>query len=162
MSVKRDFSGKVVIITGSSSGIGAYTAIEFARTGAQVVITGRSQTKLSEVGKQCSEASSTGLKPLQVVADICEPEDCKTLIESTIDKFGKLDVLVNNAGAGGPGSIEDPNILEDFDNMINVNLRSVVYLTHLAIKHLEKTKGSIVNISSLAGMKPVSCAWYFY
>jgi len=98
MSIKRDFSGKVVVITGSSSGIGAGAAQEFSRAGAQVVINGRNVKNLSEVGKQCLKVSPKGMKPLEVVADVSNEEDCKRLIDSTINAFGKLDVLVNNAG----------------------------------------------------------------
>ena len=160
MSVKRDFSGKVVLITGSSSGIGAVAAEEFARAGAQVVITGRNVENLTEVGKLCLKASPKGLKPLEAVADVSNEEDCKRLIDSTIEKLGRLDVLVNNAGLGAISSVLDPNILQTFDKLMNINLRSVVYLTHLSAKHLEKTKGNIINISSVAGLKPVSLDYF--
>ena len=75
MSNNRDFSGKVVLITGSSSGIGAVTAIEFSKAGAQVIITGRNVQKLSDVAKQCSKASPKGLKALEVVADVSNEYD---------------------------------------------------------------------------------------
>ena len=156
MSVKRDFSGKVVLITGSSSGIGAVAAEEFSKAGAQVVINARDAQKLSEVGKQCLKVSPKGLKPLEVVADVSKEEDCNRLIDSTINAFGKLDVLVNNAGRGGMSSVEDPKNLKTFDELMNLNLRSVVVLTQLSVKHLEKTKGNVINISSVAGLTPVS------
>jgi NAD(P)-dependent dehydrogenase (short-subunit alcohol dehydrogenase family) len=164
MSVVKDFSGKVILITGSSSGIGAGIAEEFSKAGAQVVITGRNANNLSEVGKQCLKVSPKGLKPLQVVADVSKEEDCKRLIDTTIEKFGKLDVLVNNAGKGHITPIEDTKILEKFDDLMNANLRSVVNLTQLSVKHLEKTKGNIINISSVAGITPVCllCTSYLY
>jgi len=155
MSVKKDFSGRVVIVTGSSSGIGAVTAEEFAKAGAQVVITGRRANNLSEVGEKCRKASPKGLNPLVIVGDVTKEEDCKRLIDSTIVEFGRLDVLVNNAGTGAVTSVFDPNILQNFDGLINLNLRAVVHLTHLSVEHLVKTKGNIVNISSVAGMKPI-------
>ena len=157
MSVKRDFSGKVVLITGSSAGIGATVAEEFARAGAQVVINGRDVQKLSEVGKKCLKASPQRLKPLEAVADISNEKDCKRLINSTIEKLGRLDVLVNNAGkSGGQMSLDDPKLLQSFDELMNLNLRSVINLTQLSVKHLEKTKGNIVNVSSSLGIRPVS------
>ena len=157
MSNTRNFSGKVVLITGSSSGIGAEAAIEFSRLGANVAITGRNDRNLSSVAQQVVNVSPKGLKPLQVVADISKPEDCNRLIDETIKSFGKLDVLVNNAGrADACSSVTDPDILNKYQNQMDTDLRSVIYLTHLSVKHLEKTKGNIINISSVAGLKPVS------
>ena len=120
------------------------------------MVTGRNALKVSEVAKQCSKVSPKGLDALEVVADVTNTDDCKRLIDSTINKFGKLDILVNNAGRGTFASISDPSIIEKYDNIMNLNVRSVVYLTHLAVEHLEKTKGVIINISSIVGLKPVS------
>ncbi|CAG2169049.1 unnamed protein product [Oppiella nova] len=166
MPAIRDFSGRVVLITGSSGGIGAVTATEFSKSGAQVVITGRNAKNLSDVGKECLKVSPKGLKALEVVADVrlkalevvadvSKDDDCKRLIDSTIKSFGKLDILVNNAGYGVAYSITDANILDKYDGVMATNLRSVVYLTHLSVEHLEKTKGNIINISSVAGLKPI-------
>ena len=156
MSVVYNFLHKVVLVTGSSSGIGAVTAQEFSWAGAQVIITGRNSNKLSEVGKQCSEVSPKGLKPLEVLADIGNEDDCKRLVDQTIEQFGRLDVLVNNAGMGGFTSIYNPKIMDKFDELIKINLRQVVLMTHLTAKYLEQTKGNIVNISSSGAFKPVS------
>jgi NAD(P)-dependent dehydrogenase (short-subunit alcohol dehydrogenase family) len=89
------------------------------------------------------------------VADITKEEDAKQIIDSTIKAFGKIDVLVNNAGASWPTSIFDPNALQYYENVMKLDLRSVVYLTSLAVEHLEKTNGNIVNISSIVALKPV-------
>ncbi|CAG2169050.1 unnamed protein product [Oppiella nova] len=161
MSNSKDFNGKVVLITGSSGGIGATTAIEFSRNGANVVITGRNANNLSEVGKECQNVSPKGLPPLEVVADVSKDDDCKRLIDSTIKIFGKLDVLVNNAGFGMGSLITDANILDKYKQIMDTNLRSVVYLTHLSVEHLEKTKGNIINMSSVASMKPF-CGFSLY
>ncbi|XP_054162226.1 uncharacterized oxidoreductase TM_0325-like [Oppia nitens] len=150
----RNFNGKVVLITGSSDGIGAVTAVEFFRSGAYVVITGRNLDKLSEVEKVCEKVSPNGLKPLVVVADVSQVEDCERLVDKTIGKYGKLDILVNNAGIGTRGPIDDPDILEKYEKIMDTNVRSVVYLCHLCVKHLENTKGNIVNISSVTGLRP--------
>jgi NAD(P)-dependent dehydrogenase (short-subunit alcohol dehydrogenase family) len=156
MPNSRDFSGKVALITGSSSGIGAATAISLSKAGAQVVVTGRNADNVSKVSQECEKVSPNGLKALGVVADLIKEEDCKRLIDSTISKFGKLDILVNNAGAGVVTPIKDPSIMDSYERFMKLNVRSVVYLTHLAVEYLEKTKGVIINISSIAGMKPVS------
>ncbi|CAG2114337.1 unnamed protein product [Medioppia subpectinata] len=161
MSTSKNFADKVVLITGSSGGIGAVTAVEFARYGAQVVITGRNADNLSEVAKQCAAVSPKGLKPLEVLADVSKDVDCKRLIDSTISAFKRLDILVNNAGKGVFSSITDPSVLDKYGEVMDTNLRSVVYLTHLSVEHLEKTKGNIINISSVAGLKPFGRAFLY-
>ncbi|CAG2117438.1 unnamed protein product, partial [Medioppia subpectinata] len=142
-------------------GIGAQTAVEFARYGAQVVITGRNADNLSEVAKQCAAVSPKGLKPLEVLADVSKDADCKRLIDSTISAFKRLDVLVNNAGKGVFCPITDPSILDKYREAMDTNLRSVVYLTHLSVDYLEKTKGNIINMSSIAGLRPFNTAFTY-
>ncbi|CAG2177460.1 unnamed protein product [Oppiella nova] len=154
MTTSRDFTGKVVLITGSSGGIGAVTAVEFARLGTQVVVTGRRKDRVSAVANQCAEASPTGAKALEVVADVTNDDDCRRLVSDTIKTFKKLDILVNNAGLYLVSSIWDGDILDKYELIMNTNLRSVVWLTHLCVEHLEKTKGNIVNISSISAFKP--------
>ena len=85
-NIKFNFEGKVALVTGSSSGIGAGTALGFAESGAHVVITGRNGHKLAEVAKKCEQLSPNQLKPLQVLADVTKEEDLKTLVESTIKR----------------------------------------------------------------------------
>ncbi|CAG2117661.1 unnamed protein product, partial [Medioppia subpectinata] len=105
--------------------------------------------------------SPKGLKPLEVLADVSKDVDCKRLIDSTISAFKRLDILVNNAGRGMSCPITDTAILDKYREVMDTNLRSVVYLTHLSVEHLEKTKGNIINISSVAGIKPVSTAFLY-
>ncbi|XP_022834407.1 uncharacterized protein LOC111362106 [Spodoptera litura] len=136
------FQDKVVIVTGASSGIGAATAIKFAEEGAKVALVGRNQEKLNNVAKKCGN-------PLIIAADVSKDEDAKRIIEETIKRFGKIDVLVNNAGIGGVTNILDEGVIKVFDQIMNTNLRSAVVLTHLAVK----TKGNIVNISSVAAYR---------
>ncbi|CAG2163321.1 unnamed protein product [Oppiella nova] len=154
MTTSRDFTGKVVLITGSSSGIGAQTAVEFARLGAHVVVTGRRKDRVCAVAKQCAEASPTGVKALEVVADVTNDDDCRRLVADTIKTFKKLDILVNNAAWNMAHSILDGDILDKYELIMNTNLRSVIRLTHLCVEHLAKTKGNIVNISSASAFKP--------
>jgi NAD(P)-dependent dehydrogenase (short-subunit alcohol dehydrogenase family) len=156
MSKHRDFTGKVVLITGSSSGIGARTAVEFARHGAQVVVTGHEgYGDMSDVVKQCGEVSPKHLQPLEVVVDVSDVDECRRLIATTIDTFTRLDVLVNNAAKGVQCAITDPDIMAHYDDCMDTNMRSVVLLTHLCVPYLAKTNGTVVNISSSMSILPV-------
>ena len=152
---KYDFSGKVALVTGSSKGIGAAIAIQFAAYGAKVAITGRSVEALGKTAAEI-EKVSRGVAPLQIIGDLQDNSLPQKLINETIAKFGRLDFLVNNAGAGTlTDSLSNPALLDGFDQIIKLNVRSVVALTQLAVPHLEKTKGNIVNISSIASLQPV-------
>ncbi|XP_012060819.1 PREDICTED: tropinone reductase 2-like [Atta cephalotes] len=143
------FAGKVVLITGASSGIGAETAIYFAQLGASLSITGRNKHNLEKVAEKCGKS-----KPFIVTGDLVNENDVKNIIDSTIKHYGKLDVLINNAGIVEFSNIETPS-LEQYDNIMNINVRSVFQLTALAVPHLTKTKGNIVNVSSIAGLRPL-------
>ncbi|CAG2111561.1 unnamed protein product, partial [Medioppia subpectinata] len=159
MSLKFDFSGRVALVTGSSSGIGAATAILFAKSGAKVVVTGRNADKVAEVAKQCAVVSPIGVSAvLQVVADVTREQDLQHLVTQTVDTFGRLDVLVNNAGASVMSAVYDDKFIEAYKWVLNTNLNSMVFLTHICVKHLEKTKGNIVNVSSIAAKLSVSNA----
>ncbi|XP_018802429.1 PREDICTED: uncharacterized protein LOC108977273 [Bactrocera latifrons] len=142
-------AGKVVIVTGASSGIGAATAEEFAKQGSKVVLTGRNEANLKATEAACKAANSK-VELLLITADVTTAAE--KIIKGTIDKFGQLDVLVNNAGYGEMGSILDINV-DQFDRVMNTNLRSVFLLTKYAAPHLVKTQGNIVNVSSLAGLR---------
>ncbi|XP_059046918.1 uncharacterized oxidoreductase TM_0325-like [Achroia grisella] len=146
------FSNKVVIVTGASSGIGAVTAVQFAKEGAKVVIVGRKESKLKNVAEQCARS---GNKPLVVKADVSNDDEVKRIVTETINEFGQIDVLINNAGMAVYGNILSGNILEAYDKTLAVNTRAIVLLTSLVVPHLVKTKGNIVNISSIAGKKTI-------
>ena len=150
-----EFANKVVLITGSSSGLGAEMAREFAKQGASVVITGRNECRVHEVAAECNKLSPNQVKALQVTADVTKDEDCKRLVDTTVEKFGKIDVLVNNAGAGSFSTLDSPDLLKNLDHMYKLDIRSVVLMTQLAAPYLEKTKGAIVNTSSVCSLKPV-------
>uniref|UniRef100_A0AC34QS51 Uncharacterized protein n=1 Tax=Panagrolaimus sp. JU765 TaxID=591449 RepID=A0AC34QS51_9BILA len=148
------FSGKVVIITGSSSGIGQSAAILFAKAGASLTIHGRSEEKLNETVKLIEKNGGDKTKVLIVIGEITDEKTQKSLIDKTIQKYGRLDVLVNNAGIAMKDGAS-PRCLENYDYVFNVNVRSPIALTELAIPHLEKTKGNVVNVSSIAAQKTV-------
>lgn len=150
-----DFSDKIVLITGSSGGLGAQTAREFAKLSANVVITGRRAEAVEEVAEECRSLSPNQAEMLTVIGDVTKLEDIEKLFNAVIEKFGRLDVLVNNAGGGQFSSIYDPNLISVLEHMYTLDVRSVVNVTQIAVPHLEKTKGSIVNISSVLGQQPV-------
>lgn len=144
------FSNKVVLITGASSGIGAATAVHFALEKASLVIVGRNEENLRKIEKECNSASSNST--LVIVADVTIETNVQKIIDETIKTFGRLDVLVNNAGILEKGSIEDTS-LEQFDRLMNTNVRSMYHLTMLAVPYLIQSKGSIVNVSSVTGTR---------
>ncbi|XP_022832080.1 uncharacterized protein LOC111360392 [Spodoptera litura] len=140
------FANKVVLVTGGSSGIGAATVEAFAKEGASVAFVGRNQAKLKDVESRCQQY---GANVLAIRADVSKDEEAKTVVQQTVDKFGKLDVLVNNAGILRFASVLEPTLIQTYDETMNTNLRPVVLITSLAIPHLVATKGSIVNVSSI-------------
>ncbi|XP_055855039.1 3-oxoacyl-[acyl-carrier-protein] reductase FabG-like [Episyrphus balteatus] len=142
-------NNKVVIVTGASSGIGAATCVHFAQNGAHVVAVGRNLEKLQETGRACTKANLKA-KFLLIQADVTK--DTQKIVDKTIEEFGKIDVLVNNAGILASGTILDSDI-QQFDSIMDTNLRAVFKLTKLVIPHLIKSKGNIVNVSSVAGIR---------
>ncbi|XP_028026871.1 uncharacterized protein LOC114240503 [Bombyx mandarina] len=142
------FTNKVVLVTGGSSGIVASAAVHFAKEGAEVAIVGRNVTKLDNVARKCAQV---GKKPLIIKADISKDEEAKTIVQQTIDAFGKLDVLINNAGMNKSGSLLAGNLLESYGAVTATNLRAVILITSLAAPHLIETKGNIINVSSIGG-----------
>jgi len=143
-------AGKVAIITGASSGIGAATAVQMASRGAYLAITGRNFQNLQKTEEECLASGASGVCTIQ--ADVCNEDDCRKIVSQTVDKFKKLDILVNNAGILEMGSIENTS-LEQYDRLMNTNVRAVYHLTMLAVPHLEVTKGNIVNVSSVNGIR---------
>ncbi|XP_026725160.1 17-beta-hydroxysteroid dehydrogenase 14-like [Trichoplusia ni] len=149
------FNDKVVIVTGGSSGIGAAIAIKFSSLGAKITIVGRNEQKLHAVAKKCEN-------PLILIADVTKENDMKKIVNDTVKHFGKLDILVNNAGIARNTSILNENAMADYDQVMATNIRSCVYLTHLSAPHIIKTKGNIINISSIAALKVLSKQAFTY
>ncbi|XP_028894732.2 uncharacterized oxidoreductase TM_0325 [Zeugodacus cucurbitae] len=144
-----NLDGKVVLVTGASSGIGASAAEAFAKYGSKVVLVGRNVANLKATEAACKAANGKA-ELLPITADVTV--DAERIINSTIERFGQLDVLVNNAGILETGNLLDINV-EQFDRVLNTNLRSVFLITKYAAPHLIKTQGNIVNVSSLAGLR---------
>ncbi|XP_065363895.1 3-oxoacyl-[acyl-carrier-protein] reductase FabG [Calliphora vicina] len=144
-----NLTGKVVLITGASSGIGAATAEIFAKNGANIVIVGRNVDNLKATEIKC-KAANKNVNCLPIVADVTT--DAAKIINETIGKFQRLDVLVNNAGILAAGGLLDIDV-DQFDRILNTNLRAVFVLTKLAGPLLIKSQGSIINVSSVAGLR---------
>lgn len=146
-----DFNNKVIIITGASSGIGAAVAQMAAKQSAKLVLVGRNIVNLNNVATKCEAAK--GIKPIIVQAELSNDEDVNKIVSETVKAFDRIDVLVNNAAVGVRGSIKDG--IEPYDRVMACNMRSVYLLTSLVTPHLIKSKGNIVNVSSVAAFKPI-------
>ena len=156
MENRKNFNGKVALVTGSSCGIGLATVLYLAKCGAKVVVNGRDEECVKKVAQQCSSECGQTDSVAYLKADVSIESECDKLMNLTIEKFGKLDILVNNAGVAAYTSIHDSDLMKKYDQVMDENLKSVVYLTYLAVPYLEKTKGVIINISSVTSIKPVS------
>lgn len=143
------FENKVILITGASSGIGASLAIYFAKEKAKLALVGRNAQRFEEVVEKIKEFNVEA-EPLVILADIMV--DCERIMSETIEKYGCLDILINNAGFAIPGSIETTKI-EDYDAIMATNVRGTFLLTQLAIPHLIESKGNIINVSSVCGIR---------
>ncbi|RWS22003.1 short-chain dehydrogenease/reductase-like protein [Leptotrombidium deliense] len=154
----KDLENKVVIVTGSSSGIGEATALLFAKIGSKVVITGRNEDRVLKVSQKCESLSPFQFKPLTVICDLSIDEDVKQLVNKTIEKFGSIDCLVTAAGINNSdllANISDSELLQKYDIVMRVDVRSKLLLCQLCSPYLAQTKGSIVNISSVNSIKPI-------
>lgn len=140
---------KIVIITGASSGIGRAAVHVFSENDFQVVAVGRNEKELGLL----TQETQNSIGNLKIhLADIRETTQVEKLVIDAIENFGQIDVLVNAAGIIANGTIENTT-LDDWDKMMNINLRSVFHLMKICVPHLEKTKGNVVNVSSVAGTR---------
>lgn len=140
---------KVVIITGASSGIGKACAEEFGKNGAKIVITGRSQTSLLETADYLR---SSGIDTLPIVADASLKEDNKRMVEETIKHYGKIDILINNAGISMRALFAELD-LQVFEKVMDINFYGTVYATKYCLPYILATKGSVIGISSINGYR---------
>lgn len=138
---------KVAIITGSSSGIGLACAIELAKNGYSLTLAARSIEKLTAIE---AELASAGTEVLIVKADVSLEEDCKSIVEQTIYKFQRIDVLINNAGISMRALFNDLDV-KVLHSLMNTNFWGTVYCTKFALPYLLASKGSVVGVSSIAG-----------
>jgi NAD(P)-dependent dehydrogenase (short-subunit alcohol dehydrogenase family) len=139
----------VAVVTGASSGIGRATALLFARSGWDVVAFGRYEIDLTSLRDEARGADGS----IKIhLGDITEISQIDRLVSETIESFSRINVLVNAAGIIKNGSIENTT-LDDWDKMMNINLRSAFYLTQKCVPHLAATKGNVVNVSSVTGTR---------
>lgn len=140
------FRDKVVLVTGSASGIGEAAARRFGREGTQLVLADRNAEGLARVA---GDIEAAGV--LTIVADLADREGCERVIAGTVERFGRLDVLVNNAGKDHLGKV-DEGAIDDFSTVIETDLYGVFYMTRFAMPHLRRSRGCIVNVSSVSGL----------
>jgi len=145
---QQSFNDKVVVITGSTMGIGKVLAMELAARGAKIVLNGRDIRRLVNTEKIMHEK---GYQAMAVQADVTSYDDCKKIISATVNSYNRIDILVNNAGLAMNGNISDLSP-EVFKKVMDVNYLGSVYCTIAALPHIIKTKGNILFISSVAGM----------
>ncbi len=139
-----DLAGKVAIVTGGTKGIGLAIAEHLHEAGASVVVSARTEAEVAAV------AERFGDRAMGVVCDVADPDQCETLVDRTVERFGRVDILVNNAGLGIFKPISEMSV-DEWRLQVDVNLGGVFYLSKAALPHLSATgDGFIINIGSLA------------
>jgi short-subunit dehydrogenase len=151
--MKKDiFRENVIIITGASSGIGKAVSLQLASEGACVSLAARNAERLQEIAQECNRLGGSAIA---IPTDVADQQQCQNLIKKTLEKFGRIDMLVNNAGFTVVGKFENLQTLELFQRVMNVNFYGVVRCTYFALPYLKNTRGRIVNISSFGGIVPL-------
>ena len=145
----KEFKGRVVLITGATSGIGRACALRFASAGASVAAVGRNPSELTHIGQLIKDAGGEGL-PL--AADLANPSESASAVTRTLEEFGGLDVLVNAAGHISSGTIEDTS-LAAWDALMEINVRAVFCLMQQALPSIISRRGNVVNVSSVTGLR---------
>ncbi|MGN6600861.1 MAG: SDR family oxidoreductase [Ginsengibacter sp.] len=141
------FENKIVVITGGTDGIGKALVAGFLQKGASVSTCSRTEEKLSNLKKEFS-----GKSLFTVAADVSKEDDCRNFIEKTLEHFGKIDILINNAGISMRAEFKDTN-LETLRKVMDINFWGSVYCTKFALDSIIKNKGTIVGVSSVAGFR---------
>lgn len=142
-----DLTGKVALITGASSGIGAATAKQLAEAGVSVALAARRKDKLDDLVKEIAASGGTAMA---IAADVTDASVCEDAVKQVVENWGKLDILINNAGVMLIGPVAELPV-ENWERMIKLNQLGLLYMTRSALAELKKTNGHIVNISSVAG-----------
>jgi len=145
--MKNSLKDKIVIVTGASSGIGKALVYEFAKQGSKIVLAARNESKIIQIEKELKER---GIDVIAVVTDVSCEEDCRRLIEMTIEQFGTIDILINNAGISMKALFHEAS-LKVLQRLMDVNFWGTVYCTRFALPYIVKRKGSLVAVSSIAG-----------
>lgn len=143
------FADKVVLVTGASSGIGAELARQFAQAGARLALAARDVARLDAVATECRAA---GADAFVVPVDVSDEASCHDMVAKTIEHFGSLDLLVNNAGLGSSARLDEITDLSIYETLMRVNYLGSVWCTAHALPHLKRSRGQVVAIASLAGL----------
>ncbi len=145
---KNVFHNEVILITGASSGIGKELALRLAQKGARLVLGARNKEKLEKVAEACRQSEG---EALAVVLDVADKTSCRQFIDAAVERFGRIDRLVNNAGISMWAYFEEFTDLTPFEEIIQINYLGSVYCTFYALPYLKKVKGHLVGVSSLTG-----------
>jgi len=146
------YAGRVVVVTGASQGIGKALSLELAAQRPRLVLAARDEAALEAVAAGCR---ARGAEALVARADVSDEASCRALVERAVERFGGLDVLVNNAGMGMLARFEDVTDLSLYERLMRVNYLGSVYPTFYALPHLKRSRGQIVAVSSLVGLTGV-------
>jgi meso-butanediol dehydrogenase / (S,S)-butanediol dehydrogenase / diacetyl reductase len=146
--VNQDDSGRVAVITGAGSGIGAATAHRFVADGYTVVLLGRTETTLKRTAMEGPDAAR--MHPC--VADVADPAAVAVAIDAVAERFGRLDVLANNAGVAMAGTVEQTDA-DSYRAMLSTNVDGAFFASRAALPHLRAVRGCIVNVGSVAGLR---------
>jgi len=148
--MNNNIQGKVVVITGASSGLGEATARLLSAQGATVVLGARRVDRLQSLA---DELTKGGGKAIVVATDVTDRDQVKRLVDTAVQKFGRIDVMLNNAGLMQQSPLERLKV-DEWDNMIDINIKGVLYGIAAALPHMQRQKsGHIINVSSVAGHK---------
>jgi short-subunit dehydrogenase len=152
-SDRERVAGRTFVVTGASSGFGRGVALKLASYGANVVLAARRTEVLEEVA---AEARAAGGRPLVVTTDVGRPDQVERLAAAAVERFGRIDVWVNNAGVGAIGRFEDVPV-EDHARIVDTNFKGVIYGSHAALRHFRRQGfGTLVNVASVEGKVPLA------
>ena len=146
---KDTFREKVVVVTGASSGIGRALALQLADEGTWLALAARNAQRLDSLAVECQQR---GGKAIAIPTDVADESRCEALIRLTCEAYGRIDMIINNAGMDVVSKLEDLDDLHLFKQVIDVNFYGAVYCTYYALPFLKQTSGRIVNVSSLGGL----------
>jgi short-subunit dehydrogenase len=146
---KESFDGKVVIITGASSGIGKALSLRLAQEGAWLALAARDAGRLDALSLECQQL---GGKAIALPTDVSDESQCQRLIQHTIEQYGRIDMLINNAGMSVVSKLDELSDLRLFKQVMDVNFYGMLHCTFHALPHLKESRGRLANVSSLGGL----------
>jgi NAD(P)-dependent dehydrogenase (short-subunit alcohol dehydrogenase family) len=150
--MSMDLTEKVALVTGGSRGIGAATALKLAEAGAHIAITSRSDSE--EARETCRKVEERGRTALHITGDTAKKAECVQAVSETVEEFGRLDVLIHNAGGNVPGSLEDEDIEERWYYAFDVHVHAALHLARAGVPYIRKNgEGAIVLVASIAGLR---------